>query len=140
MEGGCRRNGVEGLMRQRPVLERRHVQADAVEARTASPRDGGESSAQLDRDDVALGRREWDCQLPGPTADLQDAAAHRQAREAEEIRDERCGIPGANPVVEVGVLAEGGAEPGAVGIGHEVPADSPSGMAGQRASPADDGW
>ena len=106
MEGSGGADAVEGLRRERPVLERGGDDPGRREADEVLARDSSEVRAELDRDQLGTGAAQLDAQLAGPGTDLKHFGTRPDPyRVDDQSHDGRrvCSAPG---VVEVGHRVE----------------------------------
>ncbi len=107
MEGRERDNRVEAALVRLPRLEVRVDDLDAGKFGEVALRRLSQPGPELDGDEPEAAPRQWQRRLPGPGADLEDAAARGKPRQLDEIVEHAFGINRPGPVVELRDLLEG---------------------------------
>jgi len=80
-----------------------------------APRNRGHAGAELDRHDLAASLRHRHRRLPGAAADLQHAAPRPDPGQPLQLVEQLGRIPWPRPVIQLGGLVKGSAQP------HPVP-------------------
>jgi len=119
MEGSRGHDRVEGLARQRPVLERRDDDTHVRECSQLALRDRRQVGAELHAGQPTAALRDRDRRLSGPDPNLEDTAARTDAGQLGQVIEEPGGIVRPHPVVALGVRAEGEPQPFALRFRHQ---------------------